>query len=538
MSDHLSAPERDYLREVGAVLRPLVYLGATRRASAHVLMDPDRAGEMGRGLARAGLGSNPAVTLEIAHERLDLHAPVFARALRTLFRAQGKAHEVAAAAESLQPPPRLLPLHAAVVAGLAATAHVWDMEMDGFNAPLQGRPPHDPAADRIIIHDAERTWAGIEAAIEQFGQPLTDAVYDALPRSVLGAIFSRFLKVPNELEFAEARFSSSPFWDESAWQPLDRRELADTLWRVNQPTSRPAPDPPTLADQALPTLDRLLLEPRRWPTESPPMLADLMLSVLVDCAADPAGCMRNLAVVTEAWEVACLRLPWQERLAIVRGVADSLPSGDVGSLSGLTVVIANETDGAVLASAILDMALLAPTVGGDPFLSSVDLVLKQSTGFGDQPVRSGGLFAGLLMMGDRRLPDLLDGWWRDQSGTAKIAAWQFVPDAIFAGTIEYVLRWLEDPDEMELGAPLGVLHRLPELPGGGREVLEVEWELPADNTPGPDGQPRRRESYQVLNRWTIEEYGRLIEPRLRAVSAREGDPEPFRLVMQAWGIEP
>ena len=218
---------------------------------------------------------------------------------------------------------------------------------------------------------------------------------------MVGAVFSRFLKVPNELEFAEAQLSSSPFWDESAWQPLDRRELADTLWRVNQPTSRPAPDPPTLADQALPTLDRLL-----------------------------------------------------------------------------------------------------------------------------------------LMMGDRRLPDLLDGWRRDQSGTAKIAAWQFVPDAIFAGAVECVLRWLEDPDEMELGAPAGFLHGLPRLPGTGREVLEVEWDLPADNTLGPDGHSRRRGSYRVLRRWTVEEFGRLIEPRLRAVSAREGDPEPFRLVMQAWGIDP
>ena len=538
MSDHLADAERDYLREVGGILRPLVYLGATRRAAAHVLMDPDRAGEMGRGLARAGLGSNPAVTLEIAHERLDLHAPVFARALRTMFRAQTKAPEAVAAAGSLQPPPRLVPLHAAVVAGLAATTRVWDLEMDGFRAPTEGRPPHDPAADRLVIHDAERTWAEIEATIERFGQPLTDAVYDALPRSVLGAIFSRFLKVPNELEFAEAQLSRSPLWDESAWQPLDRRDLADTLWRVNQPTSRPAPDPPTLADQALPTLDRLLLEPRRWPTESPPMLADLMLSILVDFAADPEGCTRNLAVVTEAWETACLRLSWRERLAIVRAVADSLPSGDVGSLVGLTVVIANETDGAVLASAMLDMALLAPTVGGDPFLSSVNLVLRQSTGFGDQPVRAGGLFGGLLMMGDRRLPDLLDGWWRDQSGTAKIAAWQFVPDAIFAGAVECVLRWLEDPDEMELGAPAGFLHGLPRLPGTGREVLEVEWDLPADNTLGPDGHSRRRGSYRVLRRWTVEEFGRLIEPRLRAVSAREGDPEPFRLVMQAWGIDP
>ena len=401
MSDHLADAVRDDLREAGAVLRPLVYLGATRRAAAHVLMDPDRAGEMGRGLTRAGLGSNPAVTLEIAHEQLDSHAPVFACALRTVLRAQTNAPEAVAAAGSLQPPPRLVPLHAAVVAGLAATTRVWDLEMDGFRAPTEGRPPHDPAADRLVIHDAERTWAEIEATIERFGQPLTDAVYDALPRSVLGAIFSRFLKVPNELEFAEAQLSSSPFWDESAWQPLDRRELADTLWRVNQPTSRPAPGPPTLADQALPTLDRLL-----------------------------------------------------------------------------------------------------------------------------------------LMMGDRRLPDLLDGWRRDQSGTAKIAAWQFVPDAIFAGAVECVLRWLEDPDEMELGAPAGFLHGLPRLPGTGREVLEVEWDLPADNTLGPDGHSRRRGSYRVLRRWTVEEFGRLIEPRLRAVSAREGDPEPFRLVMQAWGIDP
>ena len=113
-----------------------------------------------------------------------------------------------------------------------------------------------------------------------------------------------------------------------------------------------------------------------------------------------------------------------------------------------------------------------------------------------------------------------------------------MPDAIFAGAVECVLRWLEDPDEMELGAPAGFLHGLPRLPGSGREVLEVEWDLPADNTLGPDGHSRRRESYRVLRRWTVEEFGRLIEPRLRAVSAREGDPEPFRLVMQAWGIDP
>ena len=173
MSDHLADAVRDDLREAGAVLRPLVYLGATRRAAAHVLMDPDRAGEMGRGLTRAGLGSNPAVTLEIALERLDSHAPVFARALRTVLRAQTNAPEAVAAAGSLQSPPRLIPLHAAIVAGLAATARVWDMEMDGFRAPMEGATAARPCC-RPARHPRCRAHLGGDRRDDRAVRPTAD----------------------------------------------------------------------------------------------------------------------------------------------------------------------------------------------------------------------------------------------------------------------------------------------------------------------------------------------------------------------------
>jgi hypothetical protein len=41
---------------------------------------------------------------------------------------------------------------------------------------------------------------------------------------------------------------------------------------------------------------------------------------------------------------------------------------------------------------------------------------------------------------------------------------------------------------------------------------------------------------EVIQCWTIPEYGRIIAPRLQALARREREPKVIPLVLDAWGV--
>jgi hypothetical protein len=94
--------------------------------------------------------------------------------------------------------------------------------------------------------------------------------------------------------------------------------------------------------------------------------------------------------------------------------------------------------------------------------------------------------------------------------------------------IDFYLDWLEDADEESFGGVAGTLGRMALSPAVPK-VLDVERKFPAN---APDGRP----PVKIINEWTIEEYGRIIEPRLRDLARRESEPRVMPAVLEAWGL--
>jgi hypothetical protein len=103
---------------------------------------------------------------------------------------------------------------------------------------------------------------------------------------------------------------------------------------------------------------------------------------------------------------------------------------------------------------------------------------------------------------------------------------------VYASTIEFLLDWLEKTnDERDYGSIAAALVLLTVRPKRSPYVLDIERKFPAYGE--EEGPPVR-----VLHQWTIEEYGKIIVSRLKAIAAAETGEKVMPKVLEAWGIEP
>lgn len=97
--------------------------------------------------------------------------------------------------------------------------------------------------------------------------------------------------------------------------------------------------------------------------------------------------------------------------------------------------------------------------------------------------------------------------------------------------VEFLLDWLEalveTGDDSTFGAVAAGLYTIAQR---GGPVEDAERVFPVWSTDD--------EHSIYLAEWSIEEFGRRIEPRLRDIAQREHDLKIIPLVMQQWGLEP
>lgn len=300
---------------------------------------------------------------------------------------------------------------------------------------------------------------------------------------------------------------------------------------------------------------RALAGQRPPPERTAEVLADVVAQ-LVQIAESPAewpnllqGERRALLqVMMLAHAFAPERIPWPDVEALYRGVAQSLPVAErvrvvqavaqgirVGEpgLQALGVAMYADDDPTVVSTASLEYALLTPLERGYAMTGVQEL---RELAFTTRPAwRAGAILGGAVLHGDRRSPDALHGAWRDLDQPGKQTVTTAIrPGLLLTGTIEFYLRWLEDPHEMELGLPASTLCWLPQIARADGLVREVERSLPANYHATPE-EDRRIPPVRVLGQWPVAVYGQRIMPRLVAVWEREGRPEPMRDVMRAWG---
>jgi hypothetical protein len=170
-----------------------------------------------------------------------------------------------------------------------------------------------------------------------------------------------------------------------------------------------------------------------------------------------------------------------------------------------------------------------PVKGGDPMTGPKAAIWMLRT---MNVANRAGVFAGLLLMGDHRVTALLREVEPELSDTELSDVANARTGFVNAGTVEFWLDLLERRaggfDDARFGAAAAALGRLAET-ADVPIVLDVERSFPPL---AGDGEP-----LTVLQQWPIEEYARLIAPRLLAVAAREAEPRVMPRVLEAWGIE-
>jgi hypothetical protein len=276
-------------------------------------------------------------------------------------------------------------------------------------------------------------------------------------------------------------------------------------------------------------------QPDLWPTLDPEKLKQL---VFFQCAIYSATADEHrIQGLRTLYRILASRTIVEDRLEVLELVTSLIeeqhrkrpPSAGAGWLNALMPFIFVDPEPAVISSATLDMASMMPLVDSDP-LTGPKSLLGYARGV-DQEVTKVGILIGLLHLGDRRVIRLLDGCWRDlgEIGQAKLAASR--TGFIYAGVIDFFLDWLEATVE-EGGESFGaaasalvIMHRDTLQP----IVLDVERKFPVTEQ-APD------DAIRLLRQWSLTEYAKVIEPRLRSLIDRESSPRLLPYVLDQWGL--
>lgn len=250
---------------------------------------------------------------------------------------------------------------------------------------------------------------------------------------------------------------------------------------------------------------------------------ELLLDCCVSFARAPEG--EGLRSLLELYGRFAERVPPERRLKTCLRLQVRVEEHEESLALALLPFIHAENDSAVISSASLSLASLLRLEEDDETAGPrwvAEMVLAGES----LSAHEGRIGAGLLLLGDRRLAPLWRAIWErlDVAGRCSMAkAWSGFATAAH---VDFLLEALErERDDGVFGALAGTLGRFP-LQAQAPLVVEVERALPAT--------PANRNPLRVLGRWTIEEYGERLRPRLERLLEVESEPRVLGMVIEAW----
>lgn len=187
-----------------------------------------------------------------------------------------------------------------------------------------------------------------------------------------------------------------------------------------------------------------------------------------------------------------------------------------------------EPDVGIVSTAALHAAPLWPCPPDDPLLGVRELVghARDFIESGDER-RAVACFAGLLLLGDRRVVEAVGPIWRELSAPARRSLIPLI-NRPWAALIEWMLWWMAEADGDEFGLLAGSLASIPTAEGHDG-VHEVSRAMPLWSRPPEDAMVSERH-------WTYAEYALHIRPRLLQIAADEQPPRVMFDVLKRWQI--
>jgi hypothetical protein len=257
-------------------------------------------------------------------------------------------------------------------------------------------------------------------------------------------------------------------------------------------------------------------------------LSDTQLVEFVYLAAVAYGvlCDQELILkLVSLYNIFASRIDLQDRTRTYRAV-ESAVEEQATSVNALLPFLMEEPEISLASTAALDFAVLCPLDNDDP-LTGPRFVLREFEE-GAAECRP-GLFAGLLLLGDRRVTRLL---WKHRDSLTREEVKLLVgaqSGFLFAATIEFYLDWLEerdgDHDDGIFGSLASGLMTMRQRTLSDT-VLDAERIFPAQIEAGST----------IRRRYTIDEYTQIIRDRLIAIEEKEVAPKIMHHALEAWGI--
>jgi hypothetical protein len=236
--------------------------------------------------------------------------------------------------------------------------------------------------------------------------------------------------------------------------------------------------------------------------------------------------MRELGPkIIPLYEAYARRVPEAVRQALAGQIRDSAAAGEMSPMA-MSPFFLLEPEAHIVAMASLDMAVLSPIEDGDPLTGPKHLLEI----FRDGGAKNrAGIFAGLLLLGDRRVTRLLgdarDELTRDELRTVA----ESHSGCVWAAVVEFWLDWLEglpgDIEDWRFGLVAWALARLAAVMQTP-EVLDGERVFPVTAS--------LAEPIRLRRRLPFREFAQPVLRRLCTVERREPEPKVLPLVIEAW----
>lgn len=265
----------------------------------------------------------------------------------------------------------------------------------------------------------------------------------------------------------------------------------------------------------------------RWDSLSDEQLKQLLIAQLT--AYGRADDESRIAPIRRVYEAAAQRLSVPARTEALLEVTELIEKHEI-SLNPLFAFIVADPSRSVISTAALNLAALMPLSGGEP-LTGPRYLLQMARTASSSEVRV-GILSGLFLLGDRRLTSLWENAWAQLKPHEQVELTNAHSGMMHAPLVDFWVERLSETDDRlngeVFGAIAAALARLP-----AEVEPEIVWEL---RRKFPANAPGTQPEAEMLGRWTVEEYGRILEPKLRAIEERELDPKIIPRVLDAWGI--
>lgn len=252
----------------------------------------------------------------------------------------------------------------------------------------------------------------------------------------------------------------------------------------------------------------------------------LRFEVFCGCLRFGASLDRSLLEgLQELYRRFALQADAESRTGLLLQVVGAVEDG-IGSVTALLPFLMFERDPALIRTAALETALLTPLTDGDPMTGPRHLY-ETAIDAPDEITRA-GILGGLLLLGDRRVVEMMDEAWRVLSPEARPLLLEAWSGYAFASTIEFHLDWLPEAVPANAVRIVDAVASIPLLAAHPR-VLDLERRFPVFEA-GDE------ETFRVVGEWTFHEYGEVMAPRVIGHQRPDVPSDRYSALLSAWGI--